>query len=64
MYIVSPEGKIVYRGAIDSVPSAEPDDISGATNYVAQALDQVLAGKPVAQSQTKPYGCTVKYAKS
>ncbi|MGN6506200.1 MAG: thioredoxin family protein [Tepidisphaeraceae bacterium] len=61
MVVIDPAGKVVYKGAIDSVPSADPDDIAGAKNFVAQALDEVLAGKPVTQSQTKPYGCTVKY---
>lgn len=61
MFIVDAKGTLVYKGAIDSVDSADPDDISGATNYVAKALDEVTAGKPVTQSETKPYGCTVKY---
>ncbi|MBL8761150.1 MAG: thioredoxin family protein, partial [Phycisphaerae bacterium] len=36
-------------------------DKAGKTNYVAKALDEILAGKPVSQSKTKPYGCNVKY---
>ena len=27
-----------------------------------QAIDALLAGKPVAVTETKPYGCSVKYA--
>ena len=61
MYVIDGSGKIVYKGAIDSIPSADPDDLATAKNFVAQALDQVLSGQPVTQSQTKPYGCTVKY---
>lgn len=61
MYIVDAAGKLVYAGAIDSVPSADADDIAGATNYVNQALDETLAGKPVSKSVTEPYGCSVKY---
>ena len=61
MFVVSPEGKIVYEGAIDSKPSPNPADIEGATNYVKVALDESMAGKPVSQSSTRPYGCSVKY---
>lgn len=62
MFVIDAKGTLVYKGAIDSVDGADPDDLSGATNYVAKALDQVLAGKPVTKSETKPYGCSVKYA--
>jgi len=61
MFIVSPEGKIVYEGAIDSKPSPNPADIAGATNYVKVALDESMSGKPVSTSSTRPYGCSVKY---
>jgi len=61
MYIIAPDGKLVYQGAIDSVSSANNDDIAGATNYVSAALAEVLAGKPVTNGSTKPYGCSVKY---
>lgn len=61
MYIITPEGKLVYDGAIDSKPSAKVDDIATATNYVTAALADLSAGKPVATPVTKPYGCAVKY---
>ena len=61
MYIVSPEGKLIYEGAIDSIPSADQADISKATNYVQTTLDDVMSGKPVADPTTKAYGCSVKY---
>ena len=63
MYVVDKDGKLVYKGAIDSNNSSSADDVSGATNYVAKALDEVTAGKPVTQGETKAYGCSVKYAK-
>jgi hypothetical protein len=60
MFIIDPNGKIVYSGAIDN-------DIEGTTdkdvNYVTKALDEVLAGSTVATAETKPYGCGVKYKK-
>jgi peroxiredoxin len=61
MYVIDPAGKLVYQGAIDSTPSANPDDIATSTNYVSQALDEVLAGKKVSVAKTQAYGCSVKY---
>lgn len=61
MFVVDKSGKLVYDGAIDN----QPDPVHNpktARNYVKEAVDDVLAGKPVAVSQTKPYGCSVKYA--
>jgi peroxiredoxin len=63
MYVIDKEGKLVYQGAIDSKPTANAADVDGAENYVKVALDSTMAGKPVANASTKPYGCSVKYAK-
>lgn len=62
MYVIDPQGRLVYAGAIDSRPTANPADIRTATNYVNQALADALAGRPVATPVTQPYGCTIKYA--
>jgi peroxiredoxin len=64
MVIISPEGKVIYRGAIDSKATPNPSDIPSSTNYVKAALDQSLAGKSVSTPETKPYGCSVKYKSS
>ena len=61
MFVINPEGKIVYQGAIDSKPTANAADIASSTNYVKAALDEVMSGKPVSNPTTKPYGCSVKY---
>jgi peroxiredoxin len=61
MYIVDPQGKLVYAGGIDSIPSSDPDDIKKAVNYIRQGLNEALAGKPISQAVTRPYGCSVKY---
>jgi peroxiredoxin len=61
LYIVDPQGRVVYTGAIDSKPTANKADIQGATNYVTQALNETMAGKPVSQASTQAYGCSVKY---
>jgi len=62
MYIIDPQGRLVYAGAIDSKPSANKADIATATNHVKVALAETLAGKPVSQPVTRPYGCSVKYS--
>lgn len=61
MFIIDPNGTLLYAGGIDSEPSTDPDDIAKASPYVKTALDQALAGKPVTQAVTQPYGCSIKY---
>ncbi len=61
MYIINPEGVLIYQGAIDSIKSADAEDVAKAQNYVSSALDEALAGKPVTTATTKSYGCSVKY---
>lgn len=61
MYIIDEQGTLVYMGGIDSNPSADPADIPDATQYVVAALDDLAAGRAVAEPVTRPYGCTIKY---
>ncbi|WP_309683404.1 thioredoxin family protein [Polaromonas sp.] len=61
MYIISPQGLLLYAGAIDSIASARVDDIKLATNYVRQGLNEALAGKALSVASTRPYGCSVQY---
>jgi peroxiredoxin len=61
MYIISPQGNLVYAGGIDSIASARAEDVKQATNYIKQSLGETLAGKPISMATTKPYGCSVKY---
>jgi peroxiredoxin len=61
MYVIDADGMLRYNGAIDSIPSADPDDIPQATQYVRQALAELAAGQPVSVSSSRPYGCSVKY---
>jgi glutathione peroxidase-family protein len=62
MYVVGPDGVLLYHGAIDDKKSTDSADIAGAKNFVVAALENVLAGKPVATPKTEAYGCSVKYA--
>mgnify|MGYP003602294640 CR=1 FL=1 len=61
MYIVDPQGVLVYAGAIDSIPSARVADIDKAINHVKMALADIAAGKPVATPMSRAYGCGIKY---
>jgi peroxiredoxin len=61
LYVINPEGVLVYQGAIDSKRSTDAKDIADAENYVKSALAALKAGKPVATPSTQPYGCGVKY---
>jgi len=62
MFVIRPDGKVIYSGAIDSTPSPHPEDITGSTNFVAQALDEAMSGREIKTALTKAYGCSVKYA--
>ena len=61
MFVIDKKGRLAYAGAIDDRPSTDVEDLKGARSYVSEAVDAVLAGKPVRVSSTKPYGCSVKY---
>lgn len=61
MFVIDPEGKLRYAGAIDSIPSTDKADVAKADNYVTAALDALLAGEEVDPKVTRPYGCSVKY---
>jgi glutathione peroxidase-family protein len=61
MIIINPQGVMIYDGAIDDKPTTDTADISGAKNYVQQALEEATAGKAVSVASTRPYGCSVKY---
>jgi peroxiredoxin len=60
MYIIDKTGELVYAGGIDDDPGGDSQERN---NYVKKALKEVLAGNPVSIPESKPYGCSVKYAK-
>lgn len=61
MYIIDPNGVLVYAGGIDSIASTKVADIEKATNFVKNALADIRAARPITASSTKPYGCSIKY---
>ncbi len=62
MFVINPQGVVIYNGAIDDKPTTDLADVPGATNYVSLALEESMSGKPVATPVTRPYGCSVKYS--
>jgi peroxiredoxin len=62
MFVINPQGILIYDGAIDDKPTTDLDDVPTATNYVSLALEQAMAGNQVKTPVTRPYGCSVKYA--
>lgn len=61
MFIVSKEGKLIYQGAIDDKPSPF-EDPKQANNYIKSAIDSLVKGENLKISETKAYGCSIKYA--
>jgi len=61
MFIINPEGNLIYAGAIDNKPSTKNEDVVGAENYIRSALNSVLEGKEIKTKTSVPYGCSVKY---
>lgn len=64
MYVIDPAGNLVYNGAIDDKPTSDAADIPTAKSFIAAALTEAMAGKPVSTPTSRPYGCSVKYAAS
>ncbi len=61
MFLIAPDGTLIYEGAIDSISSVRKSDIAEARNYVWDAWVAHSGGKPVDPAITLPYGCAVKY---
>jgi peroxiredoxin len=61
MFVIDPQGKLIYQGAIDDKPTTDLADVKTARSYLNDALNSAMAGKPVPVASTRPYGCSVKY---
>ncbi len=63
MYVIDKKGILRYRGAFDNdVKGKKPADET--TNYVVNAVRQLVNGDEVSPKKTKPWGCSVKYPKN
>jgi peroxiredoxin len=61
MFVIGADGKLVYKGGIDSIRSSRQSDIANAKNYVTAALGEIKSGKQIADADTVAYGCTIHY---
>lgn len=61
MFVIDPNGTLVYMGGIDNVPTPRDRDLERATQLVDAALEEGMAGKPISTPTSRPYGCNVKY---
>ncbi len=61
MYVINPEGTLIYKGGIDDQPRARESETKNANNYVRAALTEAMNGKEVSVKTARPYGCDVKY---
>jgi len=61
MFVINPQGQLIYNGAIDDKPTSDASDINEAKNYVSDALKEAMSGQAVTVATTRPYGCSVKY---
>jgi peroxiredoxin len=61
MWVIDPQGKVVYAGGIDDKATYRQADVQSARNFVAAALDESMTGKPVGVPAAPAYGCSVKY---
>lgn len=61
MFVISPQGKVIYNGALDNNPTTDKGEVASSSNYVLAALTQARQGQKVRVASTQPYGCSVKY---
>ena len=61
MFVINPEGRIVYAGAIDDRPGASAAETRKAKNYVRTALAAAAGGAAIDPANTTPYGCSIEY---
>jgi hypothetical protein len=61
MYVIDPNGTLIYMGAISDNRAPRTNVIDGSRNHVVEALREAMAGRPVSVPSTQPYGCAVRY---
>lgn len=63
IYLISPDGNLLYQGAIDDKKSTDQADIPNSKNYLKAAFEEIQMGRDIKNPTTQPYGCSVKYNK-
>ncbi len=57
VFVLDADRRLAYRGA----PDADHHDPSLGARWLRDALDAVLAGRPVERAETEPVGCSIKW---
>lgn len=61
MFLLGPDGKVLYNGAIDSINSIDQEDVERAEKYFFNAMMAAKKDETIDVAQSKPYGCSIKY---
>lgn len=56
MFVIDPQGKLAYQGALDNAPMGKAADGAAKIDYVGDAVADVQAGRAVKTPETKSYG--------
>lgn len=62
IYIINPEGVLVYQGAVDNDPHGRLWETDEYVNYVENALKKLKEDEAISPDRTRAYGCRVRYA--
>lgn len=62
MFIVAPNGNLVYAGAISDKATMDAKEARTSRNLVRAALEDLAAGRTIATPSSRPFGCTIAYS--
>jgi peroxiredoxin len=57
VFVIAPDRSVAYRGA----PDADSREPALGAEWLREALDDVLEGRPVRRAETEPVGCSIKW---
>lgn len=62
VYIISKEGVLLYRGAVDSIRGTDPNEVTSPANlhWLNNGIENAINGRPVIPPETIPYGCSIR----
>ena len=60
VFVIDRQGKLVYHGAVDDDPNGQKQSAER-QQYLENAIKAALNGQAPERSETRSYGCSVKY---